>query len=713
MPKEELHLDQKIAILLVDDREENLVALEAVLASEDYVLLKANSGDEALKQLLAHRPALILMDVQMPGMDGFQTANIIRKSERLKNIPIIFITAISQEERYVQRGYEHGAVDYIFKPFDVRILRSKVAVFVDLHRKTQQLIKQERLLLEKERSEREKQLALLELKSLRREQAEQQKYFDLVSGIEQGIVWATDPNTFVFSFVSQSVEKITGIPYAACLQEIQFWRKYTHKDDIPVVEQGIAEARAHGKDVRFNHRFISRNGKTLWLRTFIKFAQKDETGEYELRGLSVDITSVKLAEKRLEISGARAELLAKTSLLLSHSLDFRKTIPSIAEQMTELFSVYFKIEVNVDSEQYQLTKGEVPPSTWEETEILAFSEKARKDAQSFQIRMKEHQLNVIPISPREQNIGTLVLITNTTTVDEEDAIDLRTIEDLARRIGLAIDNFQLFKEAQDAVKARDEFISIASHELKTPLTPLKLQTQSLSRTMKRSVQDPVVIEKMDRMIETTDRQIGRLSKLIDDLLDISRINVGQLQLAPEEFDALELVKDTIDRFQGPSTTANCSIHLEFNESSSFTVKWDRFRVEQVMNNLLSNAIKYGPGKPVHVQCSLTSTGNIQISFKDQGIGIAHQDQARIFERFERAVSSRHFGGLGLGLFIVNQIVRAHYGQITVQSVPGEGSNFIVTIPIDPFSTQVADSTSTGLKTAETTAKDPLESAQKG
>ncbi|MGH2749373.1 MAG: response regulator [Actinomycetota bacterium] len=134
-----MNSEPKCNILLVDDRPENLLALEAVLAPLNQNLVTAESGEEALKRLLDQEFALILLDVQMPGMDGFETALQIRERPKTKDIPIIFITAISQEPHHALRGYSAGAVDYLFKPFDPWALRTKVGVFTELHNKTQKL----------------------------------------------------------------------------------------------------------------------------------------------------------------------------------------------------------------------------------------------------------------------------------------------------------------------------------------------------------------------------------------------------------------------------------------------------------------------------------------------------------------------------------------------------------------------------------------------
>src|ERR671930_2264126 len=140
-------------VLLVDDRPENLLALEGILAPLGQDLICADSGEDALRELLRHEIAVILLDVQMPELDGFETAQLIKQRDRTKHVPIIFVTAISKDEEHVFRGYSAGAVDYIFKPFNPEVLRSKVSVFIELHEKTEQLQRQAELLKEQELAE--------------------------------------------------------------------------------------------------------------------------------------------------------------------------------------------------------------------------------------------------------------------------------------------------------------------------------------------------------------------------------------------------------------------------------------------------------------------------------------------------------------------------------------------------------------------------------
>jgi signal transduction histidine kinase len=255
----------------------------------------------------------------------------------------------------------------------------------------------------------------------------------------------------------------------------------------------------------------------------------------------------------------------------------------------------------------------------------------------------------------------------------------------AKRVDHMIDNLTRFRTnelvLQEAVQARDEFLSIASHELKTPLTSLKFEAYSIGKQIER--QGSVPVKRVKQSLSLTDRQVNRLSKLIDSLLDVSKINSGKFELEAQDVDLVELVSSCVDRMAEQSLEKGASIEVKGSaiaESSSITGQWDRLRIEQVITNLLTNSIKYGEGKPIEVE--LQSDGEKAfVTVRDQGIGIATQDQERIFERFERAISANSVSGFGLGLFIVKEIVDAHRGSIRVDSAPGKGSAFVVELPL--------------------------------
>ena len=230
---------------------------------------------------------------------------------------------------------------------------------------------------------------------------------------------------------------------------------------------------------------------------------------------------------------------------------------------------------------------------------------------------------------------------------------------------------------REALVARDEFLSVASHELKTPLTPLQLKLSSLRRLAESNPEALLADGRLVRELVAAGGQVRKLADLIDDLLDVSRINVSRLPLEPSRMDLAALVHDVAARYAAQAAAAEC--HLDVETPPCVEGMWDRRRMDQAVTNLLTNAIKYGAGKPILLRLRADDTVAI-LTVKDEGIGIAPTQQQRIFERFVRAVSERNYGGMGLGLFITQQIVEAHGGSIHVESEPGKGSAFTFKVP---------------------------------
>jgi signal transduction histidine kinase/type II secretory pathway pseudopilin PulG len=234
---------------------------------------------------------------------------------------------------------------------------------------------------------------------------------------------------------------------------------------------------------------------------------------------------------------------------------------------------------------------------------------------------------------------------------------------------------RLLVQAQEAVRSRDEFLSVAAHELRTPLTSLKLQHELLVRRLGDGVPPEAV-----RQLSGAQRQVGRLAQLVESLLDVSRISAGRLLLAPTDVELGSLVGEVLERMHEVLARAGCAVALEVE--GRVEGRWDAQRLEQVVVNLLGNAAKYGAGRPVVVRVGRTADGQARLTVRDEGIGMTPEVLARIFERFERGVSERHYGGLGLGLFITRELVDAMGGSVTAESVPGRGSTFTVTLPGD-------------------------------
>lgn len=386
-------------LLIVDDLPENLLALDALIRGEGRQVFQATSGEEALGLLLQHEFALAILDVQMPDMNGFELAELMRGTEKTKHIPIVFVSAAGREMNYAFTGYESGAVDFLQKPLDIQAVQSKVTVFVELFRQ-RQAINEQVIALEKGRKEQE--------------------------------------------------------------------------------------------------------------------------------------------------------------ILLS---------------------------------------------------------------------------------------------------------ELRTAQD----------------ELHRAVRMRDDFMSIVSHELRTPLNGLVLETQLRKLRLNKGDTAAFTADKLKAMTERDERQINSLVRLIEDMLDVSRIRTGKLSIRPSRFDLAALVARVLENYSAQIAAAGCEVALSAAEPVSGL--WDEFRIEQVVVNLLTNALRYGAKKPVELRVRATPEGAC-IEVQDHGIGISAENLARIFQQFERVSSSEVTQGLGLGLFITEQIVASHQGTIEVESHPGQGSLFRVYLPLE-------------------------------
>jgi signal transduction histidine kinase len=393
-------------LLIVDDLPENLRALDALIRDEQRLVFQAQSGEEALSLMLEHEFALAILDVQMPGMDGFELAELMRSTSRTRNIPIVFVSAAGRELNYAFKGYETGAVDFLYKPLDPDAVRSKVHVFVTL---------------DQQRREMQRQMEALE--AARREQ------------------------------------------------------------------------------------------------------------EVLLR----------------ELNATQAEL-------------------------------------------------------------------------------------------------------------------------------------------QRSLRMRDEFMSLVAHELRTPLNTLFLETQMRSLQLKRGNLPAFNPEQMSSMIKRDERQIKAMIRLIDDMLDVSRMKSGTLSIRPAKVELMALLERVVNDLSLQAAAAGANVVLA--PHAPVEGFWDEFRIEQVVVNLLTNALRYGGGGTVEVSVQ-TEGCNARISVRDHGKGIAPDFIDRIFEPYERGAKSGEPKGLGLGLYISRQLALSHGGQLTVESKPGEGATFSLILPCTETAVQAA------------------------
>jgi signal transduction histidine kinase len=284
---------------------------------------------------------------------------------------------------------------------------------------------------------------------------------------------------------------------------------------------------------------------------------------------------------------------------------------------------------------------------------------------------------IVPMTVGARRVGAIAMVPRAILGTSFSAADRLLAEEFGQRAALAIENAALYQKAQTAVALRDEFLSIASHELRTPLSTLLMQIQILQFKTEGALS--LAPEELVTRLKNCASQTLRVTRLIDSLLDVSLIASGQISLRHEDLELRAIVSETLERFNAINGHSAAGPSLE--AGAPVQGRCDRLRFEQVITNLLTNGLKYGGGKPVLVRLDATGSHAL-LTVQDKGIGIAAEDQERIFGRFERATSARHYSGLGLGLYVTRQIVEAHGGTISVESEPGQGSVFTVKLPLN-------------------------------
>ncbi len=557
----------KANILLVDDRPDKLLALRTMLEDPGRNLVCARSGDEALRKLLNEDFAVILLDVNMPGMDGFETAAMIRRRKRSETTPIIFISAVNDTENHVSRGYSLGAVDYILTPVVPEILRAKVGVFVDLFQKTE-LIKRQA----------EEHAELVREQAARAEAESARQRLAFLADASNVLAGSLDYQQTFDNLARLAVPKLADFCIIDRLDDDGRLRQVTVAHRDPEQEELLRQIR-----------YPEPGERHVALRVY-------ESRETEM----------------------------------SQWLD------------PEKFGEYFPDDADL----------------------------------MRRIDPKSHI--AVPLVARGHVLGALTLV-NVGGSPFFEADDLALAEELAQRAALALDNATLYLtadrarvEAEAASRAKDRFLAMLSHELRTPLTPVITSLINLRN-------DDSVPDGMRQQLEVIRRNVELEARLIDDLLDLTRVGSGKIHLNREVVDAASLLRNAIEICQPDVEAKGLSLDFDQSPGPSF-VEADPARLQQIFWNLLKNAVKFTARGGIRIQVA-TGNGRLTISITDSGIGIDPDLLPRIFKPFEQGENGQ-YGGLGLGLSITKALVELHEGEIRAASAgTGTGAAFTVTLPL--------------------------------
>ena len=448
-------------VLMVDDRPENLLALEAILEPLGQTLVYAHSGEDALRQLLRHDVAVILLDVQMPEIDGFETAQLIKQRERTRHVPIIFVTAISKDEEQVYRGYSAGAVDYVFKPFNPEVLRSKVSVFIELHEKNEQL------------REQAEQLKEQELAELRRESEERYRF---LAEAQPDQIWTALPKGEL-DYVNQRALDYFATSFPELVEA--GWTQVVHPEDLGRMldrwQIALATGESYENELRFRR---ASDGAYRWHLTRA-IAMTDKNGAVvKWFGSNIDIHDQKRAEEA-------QRFLVEAGAVLAASLNYHSTLAAVARLAVPRIADWARVDVVEDGALRTLAVEHVDPKKIE----LAF-ELARRYPESpeaeqgpplvlrtgkselateigeerlAELAQDDFHLGLVrelglqsymcvPLVAHGEMLGVISLV-SAESGRRYGPDDLALAEELARRVGTAVENAQLYREVEERAQA--------------------------------------------------------------------------------------------------------------------------------------------------------------------------------------------------------------------------------------------------------------------
>jgi PAS domain S-box-containing protein len=637
MPDETASLPAAVDILLVDDRPENLLALEVVLSELGENLIRAGSGEEALRLLADRDFAVVLLDVRMPGLSGFETAERMRASDRTQHTPIIFLSASTSDEFPVVEAYKLGAVDYLLKPLIPDILRAKVTVFVDLFRKGERVRNLERR--ERERAE----AALRESEGRLRQLAD-----NLPAGfIYQIVLTGEKPR---FTYVSGGIEPLLGVTPEEVIADSRRLYRLIHEDDFLGLRAAEEEAVRTGVPFDCRFRTHGRGGEIRWLHCRSASRPLDGGGSV-WDGIATDITDRVRVEEDLRRKQAELTDFIENATVGLHWIGPDGTI--LWANRAELNLLGYAKDEYVG---HNIAEFHVDPPVIADI-LCRLTDGEELHGYEARLRCKDGSVRHVLLS---SNVYRECGVFRHTRCFTRDITDRKRAEE----------------EVQEQYRRKDQFLATLAHELRNPLAPIRNALQILALRGG----DPGVV---NRVREMMDRQVTHLGRLVDDLLDVSRIATGKVQLRKERLDLVSIARQAVAAHQAAFDAKRVSLGM--SAATSLWVSGDPTRLAQVLDNLLVNALKF-TAQDGEVSVSVAPAGAHGIlTVRDTGAGVEPEMLPRLFEPLSQAdrTLDRSAGGLGLGLAIVKGLVELHGGAVRAESAGlGQGAVFTVTLPTE-------------------------------
>ncbi len=547
-----------------------------------------------------------------------------------------------------------------------------------------------------------------------------QRLRELLADLD-GLAWEPAGEGRCFAQVRQGAARVLGQVAERWQREPGLWASLLHPEDRETTLRRHQQAVADPEEGELTYRLLGADGQVVWVRDVLHVRTDPASGARELRGVMVDVTRQREAEQEREdllrrqrdpaaLERQRVEgslrLLADAGAELGTLLEPESTARSVAALATRELADWClmvtregegiraaafahrdpgKAALGAELERLLPEPGGAPFGV---AGVLAGGERellpeisaeafgpgaARPELMRLMRGLGAESAMTVPLQARHQVLGAILYV-SASPQHRYGERDLLVAEELGRRAALALANARLYHEAQAAIRQREEFLSIAAHELRTPLATLQLATQSILLVLDSS---PLSVDFLRARALAGERQTLRLSRLINDLLDVSAMKAGQMRIQRENMDLVAAVQAVLNRMHHDLTRKG--IDVTVHAPGAAMGRWDPDRLEQIITNLLTNAVKYGERRPVQVS-ALAEGEWARLEVADQGIGMSAEVRGRLFQAFERGISATHYGGLGLGLYITAQIVRAHGGTISVRSTPEEGSTFTVELP---------------------------------